>query len=144
MKTIRTTLIGSLAILIAGGATAQPEPDRPGGRRGGPGMNPEMRKKILEEFDKDGDGKLNEEERKAAREAAKARMEERRAKFIEKWDTDGDFVFDGEHANARAAQLQMYRSSEGLLQWMLGCVPLQLRLMLSLCSAKGRRRRRRG
>jgi Ca2+-binding EF-hand superfamily protein len=86
MKTIPTTLIGSLAILIAGSAAAKPEGDRP--QR--PRMGPEMRQKILEQFDKDGDGKLNEDERKAAREAAKARMQDRKGAFIEKWDTDGD------------------------------------------------------
>ena len=39
----------------------RPEGERP--RRGGPRQVP---KEILEKFDKDGDGKLNEEERKAA------------------------------------------------------------------------------
>ena len=43
----------------------RPEGERrgPGQRRGGPRQVP---KEILEKFDKDGDGKLNEEERKAA------------------------------------------------------------------------------
>jgi Ca2+-binding EF-hand superfamily protein len=47
------------------------------GRGKGP-MNPEMRKKLLEKFDVDKDGKLNEEERKAARKAFKERMKDRR------------------------------------------------------------------
>ena len=65
MKMIHTTLIGSLAILIAGTAAAADKPDAPE-RLGRPRMNPEMRAKILEQFDKDGDGTLNAEERKAA------------------------------------------------------------------------------
>ena len=48
-------------------------PGRPGaqgphGPRGPHGMNPEQRQKMLEKFDTDKDGKLSEEERKAARE----------------------------------------------------------------------------
>ncbi len=52
---------------------------------GGPGRgkgprNPEMRKKLLEKFDVDKDGKLNEEERKAAGKALKERMKDRPGK----------------------------------------------------------------
>jgi hypothetical protein len=45
-----------------------------GGKKGGAnapgkGRSEEMRERLRKQFDKDGDGKLNEEERKAAREA---------------------------------------------------------------------------
>ena len=40
-------------------------------------------KEILEKFDKNGDGKLDEDERKAA-------MAARKAEFIKKYDKDGD------------------------------------------------------
>lgn len=46
--------------------------------------------KVIEKFDKDGDGKLNKEEREAARAEHKARMEERRKKALEKFDADKD------------------------------------------------------
>ena len=51
---------------------------RPGGE--------EMRKKVLAEFDKDGDGKLNESERQAAR----AAMQKRGTEMFAKADKNGD------------------------------------------------------
>ncbi|MFD2158047.1 EF-hand domain-containing protein [Rubritalea tangerina] len=51
---------------------------------------------IIEKFDTDGDGKLSEEERKAAREA----MEARKAEFIAKHDTDGDGKLSDEEKKA--------------------------------------------
>ena len=48
---------------------------------------------VLKEFDKDGDGKLNEEERKAAGEAM-------RKKLIEKFDKDGDGKLNEEERKA--------------------------------------------
>jgi len=45
-----------------------------GGRRGGPGS----RENLIPQFDTDGDGKLNDEERKAARKSVQERMGERR------------------------------------------------------------------
>lgn len=55
------------------------------GHRKGPHGGPPP--KIIAKFDADGDGKLNEEERKAAREAMK---EHHRQKMLEKFDTNGD------------------------------------------------------
>ena len=78
-----------LAALTAGSLAASAQdgerPQRPG--RGGPGgggfrLPPE----VIKEFDKDGDGKLNEEEGKAAREALQARREEARKKLIAEFD----------------------------------------------------------
>ena len=56
---------------------------RPQGRqgRGRPGVD---REKIIAEFDKDEDGKLNEEERAAARAAMRERFQKRRAEQAEK------------------------------------------------------------
>ncbi|MFP6895015.1 MAG: EF-hand domain-containing protein [Roseibacillus sp.] len=51
-----------------------------GGRRGGARQIP---KEILEKYDKNKDGKLDEDERKAF-------MEARRAEMIKKYDKDGD------------------------------------------------------
>ena len=56
------------------------EGERRGQRRGGPRQIP---KEMLEKFDKNGDGKLDEDERKEA-------MAARRAEFIKKYDKDGD------------------------------------------------------
>ncbi len=51
------------------------------------------RVKILERFDANGDGKLNEQERTAARES-------RRAKILEHFDTNGDGLIDDSEKEA--------------------------------------------
>ncbi|MCP5536336.1 MAG: hypothetical protein H7A51_08905 [Akkermansiaceae bacterium] len=89
------TLMTGIAAAIALSMTANAEGDgkkgpRDGKRPGGP--HPE----LLKKFDKDGDGKLNEEERAAAKEA----MEARRAAFIKKHDTDGDGKLSDEEKKA--------------------------------------------
>lgn len=45
---------------------------------------------VIKQFDKDGDGKLNEEERAAMQEARKAKMAEMHKAMLEKYDADGD------------------------------------------------------
>jgi len=83
---MKTKLMMTLGALLGTGmlATAQDQPERPKG----PHVPPPP--EILEKFDKDGDGKLSEEERKAMREAMHARMEERHKEMLEKFDTDKD------------------------------------------------------
>ena len=52
---------------------------------------------MMKKYDKDGDGKLGEDERKAM-------MEDRKAEFIKKHDKDGDGkLSDEEKAEARKA-----------------------------------------
>ena len=51
---------------------------------------------IVDKFDKDGDGELNEDERKAAREARRDKMKERREEMLKKYDADGDGKLDEE------------------------------------------------
>ena len=64
----------------------------------GEGQRSSRRVKILERFDADGDGKLNQQERTAARES-------RRAKILEHFDTDGNGVLDDdEKKTAREAR----------------------------------------
>ena len=48
---------------------------------------------MIKKFDKDGDGKLNEEERKAAEEARKAEM-------LKRFDKDGDGKISDEERKA--------------------------------------------
>ena len=78
-KTILTLLLSALATSLT---AAPPEggKGKPGGDRRGPPPQ------IIEKFDKDGDGKLNEEEKQAA----KAEMDKRRDEAIKKFDKDGD------------------------------------------------------
>ncbi len=80
-------------LLVAGVTFAQDKADapKPAGDRpampGMRGMNPEM----LAKYDKDGDGKLNDEERAAMR---KEMTTQRVAEMIKKFDKDGDGKLD--------------------------------------------------
>jgi len=73
-----------------------------GGRTGG-GMAD-----MIARFDADGDGELNEEERRAAREAFRAEREERRQQWLlEQYDKDGDGVL----SEAEQAQVDADREA---------------------------------
>ncbi|MGJ8697178.1 MAG: EF-hand domain-containing protein [Verrucomicrobiaceae bacterium] len=92
MKSTITTL--SLVLASALIAHAEPGDKKEKGPRGGRPLPPE----VVAKFDKDGDGKLSEEERKAAFEARKAEM-------LAKFDKDGDGkLSDEEKEAAREAQ----------------------------------------
>jgi hypothetical protein len=123
-KTMKTTsliiIAASFGLLCA--ASAKPE--------GRPEGGPEGRKlpeAIIAKFDKDGDGKLNEEERaaaKEAREAAKAKVlaqfdtdkdgklseverEAMKAAVLAKFDTDGDGKLSEEERKAAQEEFPM-------------------------------------
>lgn len=96
-----TAMIGSCLI-----ASAQDTPKR--GERQRPAGPPPP--EVLEKFDKDGDGKLSPEERKAAREAMQARTEERRKEMLAKYDKDGD----GKLSPEERAEMQKDRKAEML------------------------------
>ncbi|MEM1058673.1 MAG: hypothetical protein AAGK14_05450 [Verrucomicrobiota bacterium] len=90
-----TRLLGvSLAtLLLTGGLPLLAQTDRAEGKKSGQRQLPP---EVIEKFDADGDGQLNEEERQAAREA-------RRANMLEKYDADGDGqLSDEEKAQLRA------------------------------------------
>ena len=55
---------------------------------------------ILQQFDLNEDGRIDEEERQAAKEARRQARAERRAALIEEWDTDGDGELSREERNA--------------------------------------------
>jgi Ca2+-binding EF-hand superfamily protein len=92
MKRTLTTIAGALALVLTGGAYAQgPGANGPGGPRGpGHRLPPQVREKLVAEFDKDGDGQLNDEERQAARAAFQAKMAERHKEALDQYDTDRD------------------------------------------------------
>jgi hypothetical protein len=69
----------SAAALIAAGlvalpAIAQPPGPQGPGEPGGRMRDPEFRQRMIEEFDKDGDGRLSDEERQAMRESMRERF----------------------------------------------------------------------
>ena len=90
---MKHTLIAALAAIV-GLACVSANPKKEDGRkhRGHPGI-----KQLIEKFDKDGDGKLNTEERKAAGAA-------RKAEFLKKFDKDGDGKISTEEKKAIAAE----------------------------------------
>jgi Ca2+-binding EF-hand superfamily protein len=68
-----------------------------------------MRKKVLEKFDRNGDGKLDENERAAAKEAFKERFGEMRKKTLEKFDRNGDGKLDENKKEAAKEALKARR-----------------------------------
>ena len=55
---------------------------------------------MIKRFDKDGDGELNKEERRAAAIASEKASAERKKAYIEKFDKDGDGKLSKEEARA--------------------------------------------
>jgi Ca2+-binding EF-hand superfamily protein len=95
---MKTSGILSLAILLCTSlpGAAQDQPQKPRKPHGPP--PPE----LIKEFDKDGDGKLSDEERQAMRESMRARMEARKKEMLERFDADQDGkLSDAERENAR-------------------------------------------
>ena len=60
----------------------------------------QMPPEVIAKFDKDGDGKLNDEEKAAAKAAFEAKMEERKKEAIAKFDKDGDGKLNEEERKA--------------------------------------------
>ena len=81
MKT-KTIVAVVMSLGMIGAAHAQKE------KKGGPGHK--LPKEVIEKFDTDGDGKLNETEREAAKAAREEMMAARKAEMLEKFDADGD------------------------------------------------------
>jgi Ca2+-binding EF-hand superfamily protein len=73
-------LMASMA--VAGVSRAEPGDDMP------------MHEEMLQKFDTNGDGKLDESERHAMREAMHARMEEHRQEMLARFDANKDGVLD--------------------------------------------------
>jgi hypothetical protein len=95
MKTTKLMILGALIGTCTFAAAQEEKPARPeGGGRGMRQPSPEMLKK----FDKDGDGKLSQEEAKAMREAQQAK----RKALIEKYDADKDGKLDETERKAAA------------------------------------------
>ena len=85
MLSVAGILLGSAAMSFA-----QEKPERPDR---GPREIPTA---ILKKYDKDGDGKLSDEERKAMREERRAEAEKMRKANLEKYDANKDGKLDQE------------------------------------------------
>lgn len=95
---MRTHLLAVALMLVGGMALSANAGDK--------ARNPEMRKKLLEKFDKDGDGKLSESERAAAKAAFQEKHPEAREKLIARFDKDGDGKLNEEERAAAKAAFQ--------------------------------------
>jgi hypothetical protein len=97
MKT-NTLIVIAAALGLAGAAHAEEgKPQRP---------HREMPPGLLKQFDKDGDGKLNDEEREAAKAAREAMMEARKKEMLEKFDTDKDGELNDAEKEAMRAEMK--------------------------------------
>ncbi len=98
MRLLITTAFLLSATSLLGGTAQAEEQDKQ-----------DRRAKMLEQFDTNGDGKLDETERKAAREAMKA-------KVLEEFDADGD----GELNEEEKAKAKEARRKHGKKRGMRG------------------------
>jgi hypothetical protein len=106
-------LCAAIAALCSAASPVSAAPGESDGKRA------EFRQKLLEKFDRNGNGQLDPDERDAAREAMQKRRDEAggrtsgrpgamdpelRKKLLEKFDTDGDGkLSESERAAAKAA-----------------------------------------
>ena len=77
---------------------------------GGKQMSPEMRQKMLEKYDADGDGKLSDEERATAKAEMQGKREAMQSQMLEKYDTDGDGKLSDEEKQAAKADREAKRA----------------------------------
>ena len=119
MKT-NPLIIVVAAISLAGVANAEEKrkpirPDNrveiPEGQKGPRHPDRPLPPEMMQKFDKDGDGKLNEEERAAAKEAMKGREEAYRKEMLEKFDKDGDGkLSEEEHEAAKKERMEKHEA----------------------------------
>ena len=87
------TTISTIAVVLATSLFSQAEPEE------GKGKRPAPPAEMIAKFDKDGDGKLSAEERKAL-------MEGRKAEMLKKFDKDGDGKLSTEERKALMEESQ--------------------------------------
>jgi hypothetical protein len=80
--------------------------------RGGHG-NGELRQKLLEKFDTNHDGKLDETEMAAAKAFLKQKREELHKKLLEKFDANHDGKLEPDERAAAKAAMQQRRAAHG-------------------------------
>lgn len=113
MKTLCATALTVLmmsAMLIAQDA---PKGDRPPPPPEGFPRRMNMPAEVLKKYDKDGDGKLSQEEREAMRKDRQAEFEANRAKqraeFEKRFDKDGDGKLNAEEEAAMREEMNAFR-----------------------------------
>lgn len=116
------SLLGASALLLPAQGLGQPDRSgqppqgqwKPGGSGGAQQdkQRKEHRQEMLERFDKDGDGKLSEEEREAAKAFMRERAMERASEHFDELDTDGNGSLSREEFMAGVKQRMEKRREE--------------------------------
>jgi len=107
-------LLLTAVLLIAGLSFAEDaQAKKPKAERKAPNMEKILEKpEVIKEFDKDGDGKLNDAEKSTAKETFKKRHEEKRAEMIKKFDKDGDGKLNKEEHQAMREAMKAERKAK--------------------------------
>lgn len=92
MKMTKSIITGAAAaIALSMTAYAEGDDNKPKGhRKGGKEHHEAMKKKMLERFDADEDGKLSDEEKQTARETIRKERKEIRTAVLKEFDKDND------------------------------------------------------
>ncbi|MDD4869996.1 MAG: EF-hand domain-containing protein [Kiritimatiellae bacterium] len=99
---MRVVIVAVMAVcLVLGSARCLFAQDGKGGHGKG-----KISEEILKKFDKDGDGKLNDEEKAAAKAAMEAKKAEREKKMLAEFDKDGDGKLSDEEKAARDKKME--------------------------------------
>ena len=110
-KALTLTVLAAAFLLLPASVTAEdgPETEQPRDERRPGRKARKHREAILERFDVNGNGQLDEEERKAARKARKQRHEGRQERRLKRFDKNGDGKLnDEERKSATKARKQRH------------------------------------
>ncbi len=110
---MKASSILTAVVLIAASGSALAQSDR--GPRHHDRHGSEFRQGLLEKFDADGDGELNETERETARQAVReyreAAREKKKAAILEKFDANGDGELSGEEREEAGRAMHQFRNA---------------------------------
>jgi tellurite resistance protein len=114
MFTIRTLTALIIASLLGVGAVAATQASDDQGA--GPGIrrflrnHPMLRQRLIEKFDANNDGRLDQQERQNAKAAIKERLQDRRARIIQRFDTNHDGTLSPDERAAARETMQAHRA----------------------------------
>jgi hypothetical protein len=72
-----------------------------------------LKKEMLTKFDKDGDGELSDEEREAAKKERMEKHEASKKEMLKKFDTNGDGELNDQEKEAMKKAMQEHRAKRG-------------------------------
>lgn len=110
MKITKLTILAiSAALTMIMTASAQ-DGGKKGKRLGGEGKR-ELPQRILEKFDVDGDGKLNESEKSEVKKAMTQRRDENQSKMLNRFDSNNDGTLSPEEKKAAFTTIKKERKA---------------------------------